>query len=699
MSLVMTGATATGQGRLRTLLALLGCLALTGCTVLASDPTIRPGLDVDRDAPEPALQVAPPGPVPDAEPVDIVRGFVQALTASGGDFVTAREFLTGAARADWSPDAGTVVFRGTVQVAPVEPQPQATAAATETATPTTTAPATAEPTDAAASPSGTPAVTEAPTLRENERLLRLTAAAWAEVSRAGNFRELPAEVSRTTDVILREVGGQWRIRHLDEDFGRWLATPDFERLFDAYALHYVSQAERVLIPDIRYVPTDRVATRLAQLQLGGVPSYLRGAVREDVPPQTRLAVGAVPVLGGVATVDLTGEGIGADPNARSRLWAQFVATLTQVPGVDRVQITVDGSPLDIQGVERVRSLGDLGFTTRASQPRLALIRQGVDIGVFSPRASTADATGEPTAAPAPDPPFAAIEPEWQNLALSFSGTELAGVSGAMLSRWRQGLRYEVPGFATELGRPCYDTFNTLWVGGLGRILSRERLFAVNAVASPTDPLRSPAFPITATWLNERRVIACDVSPQGSRIAVISDEGPDTPTQLDIGTITRQSNMLPTSVMGPQAVAEHFTTVTDVVWLTETTLGLLGQTRANAVALEAFPQPAPVAPSAQPAQTTAAPSGDEAEAQGELPGPALPTDDEARRAALGVQPYLLTVGGRTTALPTLTGGSRITSTGGERNLVITTDDDVVYVRVGPQWLPARDQGSEVMVSAR
>src|SRR5690606_22280211 len=125
---------------------------------------------------------------------------------------------------------------------------------------------------------------------------------------------------------------------------------------------------------------------------------------------TRLAVGAVPVLGGVATVDLTGEGIGADPNARARLWAQFVATLTQVPGVDRVQITVDGSPLDVQGVERVRSLSDLDFTTRPSQPRVALIRQGTSLGLFSSRPRSVDAGDESTPAPTPDQPLAEIEP-------------------------------------------------------------------------------------------------------------------------------------------------------------------------------------------------------------------------------------------------------------------------------------------------
>ena len=684
-----------GQQRFATLVAALGCLLLTGCTVLAADPTIRPGLEVDRYAPEPALQVAPPGPVQDAKPEDIVRGFIQALTATGGDFVTAREFLTGAARADWSPEVGTVVFRGSVQVAPVDPVPDAPEAteSAEAADPEAASP-TAEPT-ASPSPSGTP------TLRENELLLRITASSWAEVDREGHFRELPAEVSRSTDVVLRQVDGQWRIRHLDDAFGRWLATSDFERLFDPYAVHYVSQAERVLIPDIRYVPTDRVATRLAQLQLGGPPAYLRGAVRFDIPSGTRLAVGAVPVLGGVATVDLTGEDIGVDPGSRTRLWAMFVATLGQVPSIDRIQITVDGRPLDIQGIERVRSLSDLDFTARANLPRHALIRQGNTLGLFSARPRPADGPAEPTPAPTLEEPLAEVELEWRDLALSAAGTELAGISGDMMSRWRAGIRYEVPGFATELGRPCYDGFNTLWVGGIGRTLARDRLFAVNAAALPADPLRSTASPITASWLNERRVVACHVSPQGTRIAIISDEGAGTPSRLDIGAIVRQPNMLPISVVGPQSIGEHFVDVVDAVWLDETSMAILGQTRANAATLADLPPPQTAPPATPEPSPTDVTEGEEStETEGNEPFPVQGADEDARRAALGIQPYLITVGGRTTTLPTIVGGTRITTTtGNERNLVIVTADGTVYVRVGAQWLRAQDQGSEVIVSAR
>ena len=45
-------------------------------------------------------------------------------------------------------------------------------------------------------------------------------------------------------------------------------------------------------------------------------------------------------------------------------------------------------------------------------------------------------------------------------------------------------------------------------------------------------------------------------------------------------------------------------------------------------------------------------------------------------------------------------ARITSTGGGRNLVLTSGtSDVIYVRAGAQWLPAQDLGSEVIVAAR
>ena len=657
-------------------LSVLLSAVLAGCSVLASDQTIKPGLGVGRAEPDSNIQVAPPGPRQGAEPDEIVRGFLQAQAGSGGDFVTAREFLTGDAADDWSPEAQTVVFRDSAQI--VEPTAEELAAAVaEAGAEAAAAAEDAEEGTPAATPTTTPL-----TLEEGEVVRRISAPAWAEVGRGGHYRELAVEEQRTTDVVLTQTDGEWRIRHVDPDFGRWLSTPDFERLYDAYAVHYVSTGERLLIPDIRYVPTDRVATRLAQLQLDEAPQYLRGAVRQDIPESARLVVGAVPVLGGVATVDLRGEGIGSDPTSRANLWAQFVATLTQVRGVEQVQISLQGNPLEIPGVERVSSLSDLGFTAPASPSRVPpLIRQGTTVGLSTLRPQLDDVLVEPTPVPPNDQGFPEIEPEWRDLALSYSGAELAGVSGDDMSRWRDGLRYDVPGFATDLGRPSYDRYDTLWVGGVGTMLARDRLFAINAAASPADPLRSTAQPLEVPWLEDRRVVSTHVSPQGTRIAIVSDSGPETAGRLDIGTVIRQANGLPTRVVGPQTLGAQFTTVTDAVWLTETSLAILGESRTPPVPPE--PVPAGVA---EPAATDGATDPDEGEETAEPP--------------TGPQPWLMTVGGRTTDLPGLSGGERITSTGGERNLVVTSaTSDLIYVRVGPQWLPAQDRGSEVMVAAR
>src|SRR5690606_16684466 len=257
-------------------------LVLTACSSLAEDQTIRPGLGVGRDQVERDLQVAPAGPRAGADPMEIVRDFVQALAGSGGDYVTAREYLTGEAERDWSPETRTLIFRGSVQVtdpngspgtpraADAESAQGATVVEAEAAEPAPTA--TAEPT----------AESTLPPVEDGDTVLRLRASAWAEVGRLGHYRELPGPQDVTSEVILRRDDGEWRIRHLDPGFGRWLATADFERLFDPYAVHYVSTGERVLVPDIRYVPTDRVATRLAQLQLDETPDYLLGAVRHDI---------------------------------------------------------------------------------------------------------------------------------------------------------------------------------------------------------------------------------------------------------------------------------------------------------------------------------------------------------------------------------------------------------------------------------
>ncbi len=96
-----------------------------------------------------------------------------------------------------------------------------------------------------------------------------------------------------------------------------------------------------------------------------MPAHLEDTAVTAVPAGTRLLGDAVSIDAGVATVNLISEEkLSAGENTRQNLWAQFVSTLTQDTGVSRVDLSVNGVPVNIGGLDGpAGTLAEVGFTT------------------------------------------------------------------------------------------------------------------------------------------------------------------------------------------------------------------------------------------------------------------------------------------------------------------------------------------------
>ena len=188
-------------------------------------------------------------------------------------------------------------------------------------------------------------------------------------------------------------------------FGLWLDSDQFDRTFTSRMVYFVTPSGRDLVPDFRWFPNGpRLATTLARAQLGRVPDYLENAVVTGVPTNTRLAVNAVPVVGGRAQVSLSSEALSADPDDRTAMWAQLTATLSQVSSVSSVSLAVDDTPLELpSGVSSASSAAELGYDTVTNRTfDTALLRQGDELSRLDPRFLPGHHGGLPSA-PTPSP--------------------------------------------------------------------------------------------------------------------------------------------------------------------------------------------------------------------------------------------------------------------------------------------------------
>lgn len=572
----------------RSVLGLIGAGALTSCG-LTVDDSVRPGLDVDvpRDR---DIQYLPEGPAPGMGPEEIVMGFLRASAAAGPSLSVARSYLTAAASSGWRPDeAHTMVM-----------------------------------TDAD------------PRIRVSGRTVRIDTRLAARIDTDGRFSLAPATDGAMVRFGMTRESGEWRISTLQKGFGRLLPLSRVDQTYRRYRVHYAAIGWNRLVPDLRWIPSDQEATRLVRLQLGRVPDHLVGAVQTDV--DARLSVDAVPVSEGVATVDLR-EGLSTDPTVRRHLAAQLVASLMQLPEVMEVELSIEGSTVDIPGVERPwTSPSQFGFVEAGpSDGRSAVIRDGTRlVRVALDEVTTVDARGVVEA----ETPFAAVPPEWSELAISLDGKEVAGVrdSGEELVRWfDSGQSRAVEAFATDMARPVFDTSDVLWVAGTGETPS-SRLWVVNTSLDPKDPAAVPTE-VPALWLSGRVPRSVSVSPDGACLAVISTGRDGTDQRIQVSGIARQPNGMPTATatraLDVAAVVEE---LLDLAWITPTTLAVLGR---------------------------------------------RPTDRSVR-------PLLVEVGGEISPLEPVSGARLIGTTGGVRDLVVTTASHRSYTRTGGSWrrLPSR-----------
>jgi Lipoprotein LpqB beta-propeller domain/Sporulation and spore germination len=564
---------------------------LSACGGLPASSAVQQGSLVGEPALQP-VRVQPDGPPPaGASPAQIVRGFLRAGAGAGfeDDHAIARSFFVRSVKDQWHPDSGVKVYGDD------------SALKVELLTPTT---------------------------------VRVSAVIVAEVDSAGRYRQTPAGTLAQATFGMRKLGVGWRISTPPQGFGLWVSERDLERSYRSFIVAYVSKVAETMVVDRRWFPiTPGLATTLARAQLGPVPSYLAGAARTGVPPGTRLAVDSVPVESGRAIVDLSPAALAASPDLRRAMWAQFVTTLMQVASVSEVSLEVRGAGLDPPATSgRVSDLTTLGYQPRAAASiQTAILRTGSQLTrVSSDRPPVQDQPLKP-----PKLPASSILPEiptgWVSLALSWNGQEIAAIGGDHkdLARWQWNRHVQLQQFGRALTRPSYDSLNGLWVAGQAGGVSR--VWVIDTSVSPMEKAKPRA--ILVPWLVNRSVLALKVAPDNQRAALITSDRAGRDVRIVVAGIARSARGAPLSLAAePLRVGWTLTTATDLVWVDDSTLAVVGRV-------------SPKSP---------------------------------------IGPQLVEIGGKITAMPPVAGTRQVTNTGGLRGVVVLTDRGQILARAGSSW---------------
>ncbi len=563
--------------------ALAVVVALSGCSGFAVRSPVETGLEVDSRV-QPRVRVVYPGPAPGATRDAVVAGFLRAGGATDGAYDRAREFLTAGAAAAWRPDEGIVVLReGT-----------------------------------------TPAVTSV-----DSDTVVVSSPMAARITAEGRYLPATAGEEARMRLDMVQVDGQWRIAALPEEFGRWLPALELPRLVEPYAVYFVAGDRRTLVPDMRWFPLDRLPSRLARAQLSPVPEHLLGTVTSAVPVGTRLAGDTVAVEAGVASVNLVGSQIPTNTGLRAELFAQMVATLTQVPSVSGLRVLADGLPVAAQGSpDIVTRPADVGFVTIPPAPTAyPVIRRGEVVSVFSPGAKE----GAPPTGQLGGFTYPAIAQTHRRLALSADGSEIAAIdlAGVRLRRWAGGRAVDLAPFASSMSGPRYDRRRVLWVAGVSAKDQVTRVF----VMSQDDRQQRPAA-LDVPWIADRLVSEVAVSPEGDLLAVLSTDSTGRGSRIDVTGVLRDPSGLPTALGGRLTLAPTVEDARGLTWVTETSLATVGG-----------------------------------------------------KAAKDRRPTIIEIAGVVRPLPVVAGAVTVASLGDERSVLVTNASGEIVQRTGAQWVTA------------
>lgn len=481
---------------MKKLAAALLIASLTGCAALPISGPVRIGPDLIPSTDVETFYYSPSGPLEGASQAEILSGFLAAGTGPQNDYAVAREFLSEALRPVWNPSLEVLVQRQS---------PQVTVGADDTA--------------------------------------QLTVDVVAQIDADGKYEATVPGTTRILDYEFVREGEQWRLAHAPDAIV--LIRPVFEVVFRDYSVYFVDRQKRFLVPEIRWFPaTAATGTKLANALLRGPSSWLRPAVVSAIPTGTRLSIDAVTVEDGVASVDLTARALVASRSDRLIFKAQLDATLSQLPNIDRVAISIERSSQEI-----TEPAAD--FRTAAVRSLVVLGNQGLE-AITGLESNLLSAGAE----------FFDLNPSTE-IAVSKQSSWLAAITPAGVVRTglvNPGNTVELVDARSGVIAIEFDRQNYLWS------LIRARGGDVLAT-SPTGE----QVGLSAPWLAIEAVRGFSISPEGSRVAFVVASA--SRNRVLVSAIIRNQSGAPLELAPPIEIATEVAGPVQLSWVDQVTLAV------------------------------------------------------------------------------------------------------------------------------
>lgn len=474
-------------------------ISLTGCGSIPSDGNVNHYADPAQSATENTGQLVAEGPAENASPEEVVRGFIEAGVGATDDYTVAREFLTPSLADSWQPDEKTLVHDAPISI----------------------------------------------NHKNQGQTYSVNVPVSTSIDNRGLATSYDTAENQELDIKLEEVEGQWRISSAPNT--TVLALSSFNQVFAPFTLYFYDPTFTYAVPDIRwFADRSTVATSLVRVLLQGPAPYLKGAVSTAVPTDTVLNRNSVPVNGGTAAVDVsTDQSASSLSNLDTEHFkTQLTQTLSQLNGIQAVQLSVEDQPMNDSGLEKyvapeVNPEVDqqvIGFSGKDLVLSNDILSDDEQTTIY-----TSNETMQSPAMGYKRQNFAFLNAERNSLSWVNANTRSTGITGEGLTQ------------------PSFDQYQWLW--------SSTENAEVKAVATGSSE-SDQNIDIQADWLKGYSVKSLRISRDGTRAAIVTQSGES--TAVWIAGIRRNSENKPKGLLQPVRIASSGQ-VSDAHWYSDSSL--------------------------------------------------------------------------------------------------------------------------------
>ena len=504
------------------LLVILCALALSGCVRLPQNGPVRTVPAPNAAQADALVDFTPGGPKAGSAPLPLVDNFLTAMTATPLNTFVAREFLTSESSRSWVPERGTIAYGSHRLVS---------------------------------KPGGRVVLMLGDVVALDDR------GTWLGDPTGGRGLRY--------DLRLVREDGEWRITRPPNRL--LIPRTHFDTEYQPYMLYFFDKSAQVLVPEPVYVPRGLQApTLLVAGLLKGPARNLVGVERTFFPAGTSLDGISVPVSrDGTAEIPLSDAVLDVDDQQLNLLFAQLAWTLGQIPGIERIRVTVGGTPVDIGGTPvdvRVGSWSEFDPAVAWASTTLFGIRDGKVVAV-------ANGKEEPVGGR-----FGTVALGLRSVGVDLPAQHVAGVTSdgtrvleaATNATPRQSQVHTVYA-GTDVLRPVYDLYGQAWV--LDRTVSGARVAVVRDGVPSVVPVAG---------LSGHAVVRMVLSRDGTRlVAQLRENGRDSLVVSRVerdnrGRVRRVSPATPLPLPGEEGAV-----IRGLAWRTPSSLAVLVNPSAGA----------------------------------------------------------------------------------------------------------------------